>query len=156
MKSSGKVEAIHITQDAGEPMKPVEEVTAVAGRGLDGDRYYQEKGTFSDTPGDGRHLTLIEAEAIAAVERDADITIGFGEHRRNITTRNVPLNHLVNEEFMVGEVRCIGRRLCEPCSHLESLTTEGVVSAFVHRGGLRADILDGGVIEVDDEITQSA
>lgn len=154
MESPGEVIAIHIAPDATDEMEDVDEVEAVRGKGLKGDRYFREQGTFSDHPGGGRDVTLIEAEAIEAVERDNDISLAFADHRRNVTTRNVPLNHLVDTEFMIGEVRCVGRRLCEPCSHLESLTTDGVLSSLVHRGGLRADILSDGAISVGDELTR--
>lgn len=154
MDAPGTVVAIHIAQDATDEMNRIEEVNAVRGKGLEGDRYYRSQGTFSDHPGGGRDITLIEAEAIEALERDADVSLSYADHRRNITTQNVPLNHLVDTEFTIGEVRCVGRRLCEPCSHLESLTTEGVLSGLVHRGGLRADILSDGTITAGDEITR--
>lgn len=102
--------------------------------------------------GSGRDLTLIEAEALEAIERESDIVLSPGEHRRNVTTRDVGLNQLVGERFAVGEVVCAGRRRCEPCSHLQSLTGEPVVDALQHRGGLRADIVAGGVIRVGDDV----
>jgi MOSC domain-containing protein YiiM len=148
----GTVEAIHVAPEAAAPMEARESVDAVAGRGLRGDRYFEESGTFSDTPGSGRHLTLVEAEAMEAVEREAGISLDFADHRRNLTTRGVALNHLVERRFRVGDVVCAGTRLCEPCAHLESLTEEGVGEALVHRGGLRADVVEGGTIRVDDVI----
>ena len=153
MNGPGTVEAIHIAPAAGEPMDAVDAVEAVDGRGLSGDRYFSEAGTFSGVEGTGRDLTLVEAEAIEAIEREADIALGPGEHRRNVTTRGVALNHLVGERFRVGEVVCAGRRLCEPCSHLESLTGEAVIDALLHRGGLRADVVSGGTIAVGDDVT---
>ncbi len=153
MEETGKVTAIHIAPDATEPMERLDDVEAVRGKGLVDDRYYRETGTFSDHPGNGRDLTLIEAEAIESLERENDITLSFADHRRNITTRHIALNHLVDTEFTLGNVTCIGRRLCEPCSHLESLTTDGVLSGLVHRGGLRADILSSGTITAGDTIS---
>lgn len=152
MEPVGEVTAIHIAPAAADPMEGLDAVSAVRGKGLEGDRYYSEEGTFSDTPGSGRDITLIEAEAIEALERENDISISYADHRRNITTRNVALNHLVDTEFTIGDVTLVGRRLCEPCSHLESLTTDGVLSGLVHRGGLRADILSTGTITVGDKI----
>jgi len=61
---------------------------------------------------------------------------------------------LVGRDFQVGEVRLRGVRLCEPCSHLEGLTREGVLTGLVHRGGLRADIISGGTIRVGDAIAE--
>jgi MOSC domain-containing protein YiiM len=69
-------------------------------------------------------------------------------------TRGVPLNHLVGREFQVGAVRLFGRRLCEPCEHLEGLTIKGVLTGLIHRGGLRADIVLGGSIRVGDTVKE--
>ena len=69
-----------------------------------------------------------------------------------ITTSDAALNHLVGERFRVGDLICEGVELCEPCGHLESLTEEGAVSALLHRGGLCADILESGTVEVGDEV----
>lgn len=151
--AAGVVEAIHIAPDAATTVESRDAVGAVANRGLRGDRYYQEAGTFTGVEGGGRHLTLIETEAVAAIEREAGIELEPGEHRRNITTSGIALNHLVDLEFAVGDVRCTGVRLCEPCSHLQSLTGEDeIISALLHRGGLRADIVEGGTISVGDRI----
>ena len=136
----------------GEPLVAVEEVSAVAGKGLEGDRYFRASGTYSDRPGPGREITLIESEAIEAMARDNELAIAPGEARRNVVTRGAPLNHLVGREFLEGGVRVRGIRLCEPCSHLEGLTRRGVLAGLIHRGGLRAQILVGGEIRVGDPI----
>ncbi len=115
---------------------------AVAGSGLEGDRYAAGTGTFSPKGGDGRELTLIEGEVLDAVG------LAPADARRNVVTRGVRLNPFMGQVFRVGSVTCAGRRLCEPCSHLERLTSPGMLRALVHRGGLRADILTGGDIEV--------
>lgn len=152
MDGTGAVEAIHVAPKSGAPMESRAKAKAIADAGLAGDRYAERTGTFSGGSSGGRDLTLAEAEAIEAIEREAGIDLGFDEHRRNVTTRDVALNHLVGERFRIGSVVCEGVRLCEPCSHLESLTEDGVREALLHRGGLRADIVEGGRIEVGDEI----
>lgn len=129
-------------------MRSVDWVRAIPGKGLEGDRYFEARGTYSDSPGPGREVTLIESEAIEAMARDNGITIPDGASRRNVVTRGAPLNHLVGMEFDVGPVRLLGIRLCEPCSHLESLTRKGLIAGLVHRGGLRAQILTEGDIRV--------
>ena len=149
MTATGTIRAIHIASEQGKPMERVEQVSAVAGRGLEGDRYYATEGTFADR--EGSDLTLIESEALAAVERDDDISLESGLHRRNLTTDGIALNQLVGERFQVGEVVCEGIERCEPCSYLERhLEKEGVREALVHRGGLRARILEGGDVTVGD------
>jgi MOSC domain-containing protein YiiM len=152
---SGKVHAIHIAAAAKAPVEALEQVAAIPGAGLDGDRYAEHRGTFSK-PKPDHELTLIEWEAIEAMRRDYQIEIGPGESRRNITTSGVPLNHLVGREFMIGDVRIRGIRLCEPCDHLQRLTGKSVIEGLLHRGGLRAQILTAGTIRVGDAITEAA
>ena len=150
----GKLISIHISPEATRPMQSLILVNAIAGKGLEGDRYYGSTGTYSNKPGPGRQETLIEMESIEALQSEHGIRILPGDTRRNLVTRDVALNHLVGKEFKVGETLLRGIRLCEPCTHLESLTQEGVMSGLVHRGGLRAEILSGGLIKVDDEVSE--
>ena len=148
----GVVSAMHIAQEAAGAMVSVSEIRAVPGRGLDGDRYFHQTGTSSSRPGPGREVTLIEAESVDALGREAGILLAPGASRRNVTTRGVPLNHLVGRQFRVGEVLLEGVRLCEPCGHLESLTQTGVREGLIHRGGLRARIVTEGTIRIGDVI----
>ena len=148
----GNVVSVQIAPQAGAPMVTLEQVEAVAGKGLAGDRYFHRVGTYSERPGTGRQVTLIESESIEALAREAGLDLAAAASRRNITTRDVPLNHLVGRRFRVGDVVLEGTRLCEPCQHLEGLTRPGVVKALVHRAGLRADIVGGGTIRVGDPI----
>ncbi|MGQ0797636.1 MAG: MOSC domain-containing protein [Methanobacteriota archaeon] len=148
----GIVDSIHIASNREGPMVSVPEVRAVAGRGLEGDRYYRHEGTYSSRPGPDRELTLIEIESIEALARDFAIRVDPSDSRRNIATRDVALNHLVGREFLVGSVRLRGIRLCEPCAHLARLTGKELIAGLVHRGGLRAAILTDGTIRVGDPI----
>jgi len=133
-------------------MHAVSRIRAVEHRGLEGDRYYENSGTYSRKPGPDREITLVELEAVEALRRDYRIEIEPGDARRNIVTRGIALNHLVGREFSVGDVVLRGIRLCEPCTHLAQLVRKDVVPGLVHRGGLRAEILRGGVIEPGDPI----
>lgn len=148
----GAVAGVYLAAEAGLPTEPFAAVNAVRGRGLEGDRYFERRGTFSDRPGGGREVTLIELEALEALKAEAGIDLSPAAARRNVATRGVPLNHLVGRRFRIGEVVLEGRRLCEPCSHLARLTEPGVLPGLVHRGGLRADIVRGGEIRVGDPI----
>ncbi len=157
----GRVMSIHIAPEAAAPMVAVEQVRAVAGRGLEGDRYFLGTGFYSKRPSHGgREVTLIETETLEAlfdgVVNAQGETLGIkldpGASRRNIVTAGVPLNHLVGRRFRVGQVLMRGTRICEPCSHLEELTRPGVMGGLVHRGGLRAQILADGLIRAGDPI----
>jgi MOSC domain-containing protein YiiM len=150
----GKVQSIHIASEAKAPMQSVSDVSAVPGVGLDGDRYALKQGTFSK-PEPDRELTLIEAEAVEAFRREYGVEMTPSEARRNLVTRGVPLNHLVEREFQIGDVRIRGIRLCEPCSHLEALTGRPVIKGLLHRCGLRAQILTPGTIRVGDVVSES-
>jgi MOSC domain-containing protein YiiM len=150
---SGKVESIHIAPAAKAPTHPIAEAEAVPGAGLAGDRYFLKQGTFFK-PEPDHELTLIEAEAIEAAERDYKMKMTAGEARRNIVTRGVALNHLVGREFQIGSVKLRGIRLCEPCSHLETLTGLPVIKSLRHRGGLRAQILTQGTIRIGDTVSE--
>ena len=147
----GVVESIHIAEKAQEPTRSVDSVTATPGSGLEGDRYALQQGTFSK-PEPDYELTLIEAEAIEALQRDYGVKVAPGDPRRNIVTRGVPLNHLVGRDFCVGEVHIRGLRLCEPCAHLETLVAKPIIKGLRHRGGLRAQVLTPGTIRVGDKV----
>lgn len=150
----GTLLSIHLAPSAAAVPGTVPQASAVRGKGLEGDRYFDGRGTWSTHPGTGREVTLIEMEALEAVKRDYGLELAPGEARRNLVTRRVPLNHLVGREFRVGEALLRGMRLCEPCEHLEGLTRQGVRNALAHRGGLRAEIIRGGTIRVGDVIEE--
>ena len=147
-----KLIGIYIATAKGAEPRAVEEARAVPGLGLEGDRYYQQGGTFSKPGEPDREVTLIEEESIAALSADYEVRILPGQARRNLVTSGIALNHLVGQEFHVGEVQLRGLRLCEPCGHLESLTAAGVERGLVHRGGLRAQVLKEGILRRGDPI----
>jgi MOSC domain-containing protein YiiM len=152
--SQGRIESIHITNAAEAAMRSVAEVKAITGVGLEGDRYATKTGSFSAKDKPGRQITLVEAEAIEALERELGLTLASGETRRNLITRGVALNHLVGRDFTVGGTRLRGHELCEPCGDLARMTGKPqILPGLVHRGGLRAEILEGGVIRVGDAVT---
>lgn len=151
----GRILRIFIAPTAGAPMDERVEVQAFAGKGLEGDRYFDGNGTYSgktSVPKATRHVTLIESEAIEALVRDYGIAFEPNESRRNLLTQNVALNHLVGREFTVGGVRLRGIKLCEPCGHLEKLTGKSVRAGLTHRGGLNAEIVISGTIRVGDRV----
>jgi MOSC domain-containing protein YiiM len=149
--AAGVVEHIHIAPAAGAPVRAVATVRAIAGVGLEDDRYAYGRGHYQDDRV-SRDLTLVEAEAIEALAREHGIDLPAGGTRRNLTTRGIDLDELVGARFWVGEVLCQGTRLCEPCHYLADLTGKPLLRALVHRGGLRADILRGGVIRNGDPV----
>ncbi len=128
----GVVEAIHIATAAGVPVRAADAVHAIAGVGLEGDRYAYGRGHYQDDRV-SRDLTLVEAEALEALAREHGIELAVGETRRNLTTRGISLNDLLGRRFWVGDVLCQGTRLCEPCQYLADLTGKPLLRPLVHR-----------------------
>jgi MOSC domain-containing protein YiiM len=149
--SEGRVEAIFISARKGDLPHPVESVRAVAGSGLEGNRYFFD----GDAPA-GRAITLIAAEALQDGAAESGVDLAADESRRNVLTRGIDVNTLVGRRFTIGAVECYGVELCEPCTTLEGMTRPGVVKAYVHRAGLNADILADGEIRVGDPIRAEA
>ena len=146
---SGRVEGIFVTEVAHGPVpEPVERVRALAGKGLEGNRYFYADG---DAPA-GKAITLIAAEELEYLEAEHGISLSGAESRRNVLTRGVDVNALVGKRFRVGEVECYGVELCEPCQDLAAMTHPGVIKGLVHRAGLNADILVDGKIAVGDPV----
>ena len=132
-------------------MQSVDRASALRGTGLVGDRYAIGAGFWRDSKV-SRDLTLIESEAIEELERVDGVVLRPGEARRNLTTRGVELNALVSRTFWVGNALCRGTHLCEPCRHLEELTGKRLLRSLVHRGGLRAQLLNSALIRVGDPL----
>jgi hypothetical protein len=146
---AGTVAAILVATDAEGPMTRLERAVARADRGLEGDRYHDRRGTFTDVHDRGHDLTLIDVGVLG------ELGLTPEGARRIVVTQGIDLNALVGQRFTIGEVECFGQRLCEPCAHLERLTP-GTLRPLIHKGGLRADLLTDGEIAVGDAIATRA
>jgi MOSC domain-containing protein YiiM len=150
---AGSIEAIYVARSASEAQRSVNRVELVAGAGIMGDRYYNEHPAEP-----GTNLTLIEAEEIERFNAEHGASAPLHASRRNVVTRGVRLNDLVGREFLIGNVRARGVELCEPCAILganfatPAVSVATVVRAFVHRAGLRADLLSSGAVHVGDRV----
>ena len=149
----GLIDAIYLAPRAKADPTAVGRVLAVVDRGLEGDRYFLGLGAFSRWPGEGRAVTLIEAEAVEAIRAEAGVDLSDGRHRRNLVSRGVRLPDLLGKTFRVGGAVLRGSRLCLPCRYLERLVAPGLYGAMRgNRGGLRAEVVEGGEIAVGDAI----
>ena len=130
----------------GAPMRELAVADALPGQGLEGDRKV----------GPGREpaaqLTLIEAEHVEAFAAATGYAMRLDQPRRNVVTRGVRLNDLLGKRFRVGEALCEGIELCEPCGKFQRLTHPEVRRFFKGKGGLRAAILEGGLIRPGDAV----
>ncbi len=151
---SGRLLQIYTAATAGAPPQAADEATLEAGRGVVGDRYHGNVGTFSvQLAGKPDHeVTLIESEEIDGFNRETGLALAYGAFRRNLVTRGIRLNELVAREFEIGECLLEGLRLCEPCAHLSKTVAKQVLPGLVHRAGLRARILRGGTIRKGDSV----
>jgi hypothetical protein len=135
------VKAIHIRPPESSQLHSVKRVRAIAGKGLEGDRYFFKEGAKP-----GLALTLIDESVVA------DIRLQPGETRRQVTVSGVEIPDLIGKRFRVGDVECYGVEICEPCRHLQDLTRPGIIMDLLHRGGLNADILTDGFVSVGDDV----
>ena len=142
----GELLHIHVASNAAAPMDELREARLVAGIGIEGDRYATGLGTYSRKPHLDRQVTLIEIEVLEAIARDRGIEIAPSEHRRNLTTRGVPLGHLVGQYFRVGDCVLYGGRMNVPCLYLETLLGKKVFKPLLNRSGLNCRIVIGGII----------
>ena len=151
---SGVVRFLHKTPRAFLPMHAFPELTLIADRGIEGDRYMigQETGFYSHMPEEGRQITLFEIETLEALARDAKIILLPEEHRRNVTVEGVPLNHLVERKFWLGETLLEATRLSTPCRHIEEILGKPVFDPLINRSGLNCKILVGGIVRVGDVV----
>lgn len=152
MPWEGTLLHIHIAEAARQDMQELAEATLLPGVGIEGDRYATGTGQYSRMP-DIREVTLIEIETLEALARDHDIDLPVHEHRRNLTVRNVPLNHLVGHRFKVGDTVLEGGRLNVPCKYLERVVSKSVYEPLLNRSGLNCRIIEGGVIRPGDMIS---
>ena len=152
-----KVNQLFIARHAGEVMQPVAEVSLRAGVGIHGDRYGEGVGRFTHSKRKTiRQISLISLEAFEEANSEAEAPFTLGETRRNIVTTGVELNCLVDMVFWIGPVALRGVELCTPCAVPSTLSGKpGFLTAFKDRGGLRAEVLEDGIIRVSDEVRKA-
>jgi|GEM_PF-2044320 len=148
---SGIVTAIFTAPAKEAPCLAHDRCRVFAKRGLEGDRYAMNSGTFSHPDRSGQDLTLIAAESLAALA-ESGIELSAAEARRNLVTEGIDLEGLVGQRLMIGSVECFASRLAEPCAHLQRITRSGVLRGLVHRGGIRVDVLTDGEFVVGDQV----
>ena len=152
---SGKIVKLLISKDPKSTMLNLNQIVLEAGKGIFGDRYYNQEGTFSNK-GEiepDRDVTLIEIEKIDALNKEHNLDITAEDLRRNIVVSNCDLNSLVDKEFQIGEVVLKGLRLCETCKYLsDKLNEKKVLTEMVHKAGLRAQIIKSGSIDLNSQV----
>lgn len=156
--AGGMVRAIFVGPVVGGPMEAMTEVQLIAGAGIEGDRYAAGAGTFvrkrGRSAGKGLALTLIEEEAIEQVRLQHGMELDFAITRRNVVTFGIRLEALIGKQFQLGSAMVRGVALNPPCSRLEKLTgISGLKKLMAGRGGIRADVVEGGPVRVGDPLS---
>ena len=146
----GLVQKLLIADAAGEAMATPERVTLISGVGIEGDRYATKSGHWSDPRWPDQEITLIEGEVLTRLGIEAT------QVRRNIVTSGLPLRTLIGKEFSVGETRLVGVRVCDPCRYIEQFSRSGLMDELGDDGGLRARILVGGIVRLNDLVAAIA
>ena len=144
------VAALYIAAEAAQPMERVDRVVAVAGRGLAGDRYFLERGHWSGT--DGCEVTIIAQEDIDEIERRSSVQVQNGQHRRNIVTRNLPVEILAGKRFRIGSASFGYERPRPPCAYIQMVSEPGMTRALGKRAGICVRCIRGGEILEGDQI----
>ena len=154
MIATGIVVALFTVDRRAAPMKKVDQLYALAGRGIKGDRYFLGTGTYSKIPEPGRQVTLIKSEVLESLKNKLEINVKPEESRRNILTQGIEINDLIGTEFYVGTVRLRAHRITQPCLYLENLLDQpGLYKELWDNGGISCEILSDGVIKERDIIT---
>lgn len=150
----GNVFSIYITDQAGNEMQSITSASLLSGKGIEGDRYCNGTGKFSEQLKNNPsvELSLIEKEQIDKFNFEQKQNHRYGDLRRNIVTEGIRLNDYVNKEFSIGNIKLKGIRLCEPCSYLAETVNPLVLPHMVGICGLRAQIISSGTINLGDLI----
>ena len=139
---------IGIHESSGDKVRAMDTVEAVKGKGLVNNRHFKENNEKKS------QITLIEIENINYYNKISRTKIPSINFRRNIVTSGIKLNELLNKEFFIGKVRVKAHDLCRPCKYLQELLKQNnIIKEFLHKGGLRCEILTNGKIYIGDKIT---
>ena len=143
----GSVIKIGISKKKGGEIIDLSYANVFAGKGIENDRFYNINNNKSN------HISIIESEQIDSFNSAKNLSIPYINFRRNIVTKNIKLNNLVGKIFLIGKIKIKAIQLCEPCVYLSSLLKEKeIVKFFVHKAGIRCEILNNGTISIEDEI----
>lgn len=141
----GRLQWIGIRPERKAPMIQLTAVEAVAGRGLDGDRYSSKNGK--------RQVTLIQGEHLPAMAS----MLGRGTLapellRRNLVVTGINLLALKDKQFQIGSALLEYTGLCHPCSAMEATFGPGGYNAVRGHGGITARIIESGTIALGDAV----
>ena len=142
-----KIKAINITNLSGESTIYVNQAILERNKGIINDRYYENfKKKYEQ-------VTLIESEKISYFNNNIKSKFNYKDFRRNIVTVGIDLNKMMNKRIQINNVVLKIHQLCQPCRYLQNkLSVDNLVKLLINKGGVRAEIVQSGVISTFDEI----
>ena len=142
-----KIKAINITNLSGESTIYVNQAILKRNKGIINDRYYENfKKKYEQ-------VTLIESEKISNFNNNIKRKFNYKDFRRNIITTGIDLNKMINKKIQINNVVLKIHQLCQPCRYLQNkLSVDNLVKLLINKGGVRAEIVQSGVISTFDEI----
>jgi len=142
-----KIIKIGITELNNKEIVGVNEINLIAGKGVIGDRHFKD---YNDPY---NHLSIIESESVDEYNKKFNLDISYLDFRRNIVTKGIMLNDLIEKKLIIGDVKLKVIDLCRPCRHLsEKLEKNNIIKEFLRKGGIRCEILNNGKISTGDQI----
>ena len=140
-----KIIKIGTCNSSANKIRDVETIEVKCGKGIIGDRHYK---TIND---ERKQITIIESEKIDFYNSTSNTNFKYLDFRRNLVTRGLSLNKLLNKEFFIGSIKVKACDYCKPCLHLQKiLKRNDIIKKFIDNGGLRCKILNDGSISVGD------
>ena len=142
-----KIKAINITNLSGESTIYVNQAILKRNKGIINDRYYENfKKKYEQ-------VTLIESEKISNFNNNIKSKFNYKDFRRNIITTDIDLNKMINKKIQINNVVLKIHQLCQPCRYLQNkLSVDNLVKLLANKGGVRAEIVQSGIISTFDEI----
>lgn len=146
--------AIIIGEKAKEPLHYVQQVTAVAGKGLEGDRYFYKQGTFNkpQLSQDVREISILPYEALEECNTRLNSSLDFLDLRRNLIIKDFDPLLLENKVFTIGTAQFRIVRTCPPCRYLSRLLEVDMMTGLKYIGGYRAVIIQSGLLHIGDKL----
>jgi MOSC domain-containing protein YiiM len=123
------------------PTLACSEIQCVAGRGIVGDRFFDNK------PNHAGQITFFALETYEALCRELNVRDKEpAVFRRNVITTGVDLNEWIGQEFEIQGVLFRGTEECKPCYWMDQAFAVGAEKFLREQGGLRAMILTDGIL----------
>jgi MOSC domain-containing protein YiiM len=144
----GTVVGIFTAPAKGAPPIGRDAVRAVAGRGLEGDRYFH---TYQGDHDPAADITLIEAGLLSAATSEHGVDLDAGQHRRNVVIDGINLLEVLGRTIKIADVVEVLAHN-PPCRYLQELTGEPMLQALRRRGGVRGHISVSGIIRLGDSV----